>query len=289
VSFLALGRRANVVTARALGWKVRNVEVCADFTGLHFFEGDPKFFAGPRGAKRIDSGGFRPDGAVETIEIGKRARDRIALETHEKSAWLRKRQTDAATSVYAGTWRAGGWDARENVRRVEVRAHGKALVLRAKGSGPGLDLSDPAALLDAAALAALWRHATTTSRLVMPGRTRLRRADTDPRWLAVHAAGDVGADAGPRLVVAHDPDARTLAAAERVRRAKRALLRSAAELALLDPDSATLLSDLPATLTTDGEADAAQTRARGRVGHLVAPPTRIAPTPESREPLGTPC
>jgi hypothetical protein len=268
MSFLALESRANVATARELGWKVRNVEVCADFTGLVFFETDVKCFTGPRRARRIDSGGFRPDGTVETIELGKRARNRIAVETHDKTAWLRKRgDGKPEASMYAPTWRAGGWDGCNAVRRVEVRGHGRALKLRTRSGDVRVDLTDPAALLDATALAAFWRHATTTSRLAVSGRSRLRRAAVDPRWLAVSSAGGTGPS--PRLTVAPDPEACVLAAAARARRARQAMIRSAGVLALVAPDDlAALVADLA---TGDGNPDA---RALARVGHLVERPAK---------------
>lgn len=175
--------------ARRLGWTTTRLELASDFTDLRFFLEDvPRFDRGHGKIRLVDSRGVKPDGQVETIYIGDRGKDRLALSTHNKTQVLMAKKRKPEKSVYTKTWQAHGWDGVSPIRRVEARAHGEALQLQAvDGSGLTLDMTDPAALLDMTLLGSFWLHATTT-------RTRLTAADgsaTDPRWLAVQAAGGV--------------------------------------------------------------------------------------------------
>ncbi|MBL0197183.1 MAG: hypothetical protein IPQ09_23735 [Myxococcales bacterium] len=217
-------------SAAALGWRTRNLELCADFTGLEFVEGDVGRFVGPRGgAKRIDSHGFKPHGSVETIELGKRRRDALSIGTHDKTQKLRRDKQQPAQSVYSPTWHRHGWDGVARVRRVEVRANGRALRLRGAHPPVTLDLTNPATLLDDRALGQFWRHATRRLRLVGPGRfgnaTDLRHAPTDPRWVDVQ---EVGGPALPGILVVDRTEARRLEGAELRRRDGSALVKALA-------------------------------------------------------------
>jgi hypothetical protein len=173
--------------ARDLGWTAVNIEVASDFTGLRFYLEDvPRFDKGRGKIGTVFSRDLRPDGQVETIDIGRRDKDRLSVTTHDKTQAVLHNKGTPASSVYAPTWREYGWDGDADIRRVELRAHGSAIKLRSR-SGPTLDMTDPASLLDPAMVGAFWFHATTT-------RTHLRAPDgekTDPRWLAVQAAGGI--------------------------------------------------------------------------------------------------
>jgi hypothetical protein len=225
-----LGKRCpDVADARGLGWQTHKLELCADFIGLQFYQTDVNLFVNSRGGpQRVDSKGFKPDGQVETIEIGKRRHEVLAIETHNKTAAvLEKLKVDPAESFYAPTWRAYDWNGLDPIRRVEVRGRGRALRIKARKGSRAFDLTDPVSLLDQAALNAFWRHATTSrTRLVMPPPDqatafRPRRAATDPRWVAVQDAG--GVDDGVRFVRAPNDEARRLRWDQHVERVDRHL------------------------------------------------------------------
>jgi len=179
--------------ASAFGWRVSKVELAADFTGLHFFDGDQGLFTGKGRKRRIDSEGFKENGEIETLEIGTRGSNRLMLATHDKSQAIRNRlgcEPDA--SFYAPTWIKNAWDGVAVVRRVEVRASGRALLIRSR-DGELLDLREPSALLDRRLHHAFWRYATKAVRLVQrsaasKGASRKRHAKQDPRWVAVQNA-----------------------------------------------------------------------------------------------------
>lgn len=194
VSWLLLSVRCpSPKDAALLGWKTSRLELCADFTGLQFFDPDLTCFVGACGrAKRIDSKGFKVDASVETIELGKRGRHALAIATHNKTQKLRVDAVRPEASVYSPTWRAHGWDGKSIIRRVEVRAAGRALVLvGSTAPTERIDLGEPAALLDESILRAFWREATQRFRLVTPPSrgTDLRHQPVDSRWVAVQQAG----------------------------------------------------------------------------------------------------
>lgn len=181
--------------AHRLGWKTRNLELCADFTGLIFHDADLRRFVGARGrVSRVDSATSPDDDTVETFNLLVRGKNLLAISSHNKSQVLaRKDKVLPRKSIYWPTWRAHGYDGTSIVRRVEVRAAGRALRLRTE-SGKVLDLLDPAHLLDEHMLATFWRDATDRRRLVLKPKRGdgLRGAGVDPRWLAVQAAGAGG-------------------------------------------------------------------------------------------------
>jgi hypothetical protein len=175
--------------AATVGWSTVHLELASDFTGLTLFHDDAlRFIKGGGDFGTIHSRNPKADGQAETINVGSRGEHRLALSTHDKSGQLRSKKRNPATSVYAPTWAVHGWDGQASVRRVEARGNGRALNLVAlEDPKVTLDLTDPASLLDHAVLGAFWLHATMT-------RTRLRAPDaetTDPRWLAVQAAGGI--------------------------------------------------------------------------------------------------
>ncbi|MFO0675722.1 MAG: hypothetical protein U0169_04270 [Polyangiaceae bacterium] len=238
--------------AAALGWSTVHLELASDFTGLTLFHDDAqRFIKGGGDVEAIRSRNPRADGQAETINIGSRAEDRLALSTHDKSGQLRSKKRNPATSVYAPTWAVNEWDGEASVRRVEVRGNGRALNLIAlEDPTVTLDLTDPASLLDHAVLGAFWLHATMT-------RTRLRAPDaetTDPRWLAVQAAGGI---ARPQVRFAQVPrdQTRRLDLAERRELAEREAARKlGSALGLSGTDS---LEELLARLIERSEYKAA--------------------------------
>jgi hypothetical protein len=214
--------------AMAVGWRTHKLELCTDFTGLRIFyfdemcmtsrrkaKGNPK----KRGSTVIRSRGIRPDGQLETMEVGERGRNRIAVETHAKTPLLYEEGTKPTESVYAPTWGAYGWNGEAEIRRVEIRARGTALLLRPRSKAKSVvDLSDPATLLNSDALNRYWRHATSSrTRLAVPGKGPLRKRATDPRWIAVQNAG--GPDDGARWVQVNRMRARKLSDEEQRRKA----------------------------------------------------------------------
>jgi hypothetical protein len=210
--------------AAALGWQTKNVELCADFTGLRLGYDDVQAFVGGSrgdGPGVWKSKGYKQDGSVETVESAPRGRNALTVSTHNKTQKLREDKTPAEDSVYSSTWLANGWNGRSEIRRVEVRAAGHSLCLT--NGKTTLDLRRPEALLDRRLLDLLWRHATERFRLVVPPKrgNELRHRPVDPRWVAVQRAG--GEVRVPRLVVDQSD----------VRRLSLAVLRSGASQRLV--------------------------------------------------------
>lgn len=180
--------------SRQSGWMVERLELASDFTNFRLLNDDAQSFTGGRRSELIRSSPGDVIGEAETIDIGKRGPNSLAVSTHNKSLKLRRvDKVEPDASVYAPTWLAHGWNGAADVRRVEVRAAGDALGLTCEETGVVYDLQDPASLLDPVHLKAMWEHGTTQrTRLVVrtPGSKRaLRKVPTDPRWLAVQAAG----------------------------------------------------------------------------------------------------
>lgn len=219
--------------ARALGWSTWKLELAADFVGLQFFSNDPQKFVGRSKASRKDSGDYRPDDTVETIDCGQRRPHCLSVSTHDKSQWFVRKKLTVETSVYYPTWGAHGYSG-GRIRRVEARASGDALDLRprkgtpAGATVPGLDMRDPATLVDPAALGRFWRHATRKYRLADMSEgthsAKLRALPTDPRWLAVQAVG--GADDGIQYAAVERATARRMSHEDLLERAKRDLWRA---------------------------------------------------------------
>jgi hypothetical protein len=253
--------------ARSAGWATRNIELASDFAGLAFYSSDPQLFTNARGrARRVDSEGFASDGTIETLNIGKRGSNAVAVSTHDKTAVLLKDGIDPASSVYSLTWKQRGWSG-ERVRRVEVRARGSALRAEDKRTGEVIDLSDPAALLDAETLGRFWRYATTKrTRLVLSTTSRVRRAPTDPRWVAVQDAG--GCDDGARFQQA-PRDRLRLTVAEKLARDEQQLARSVRRVAVLAGahDAAELLPRIRELVSPEEIA-----RERARYAWMLPPP-----------------
>ncbi|MFO0662987.1 MAG: hypothetical protein U0174_03495 [Polyangiaceae bacterium] len=252
---------SSVSTARdagGAGWYVDKLELCGDFTGLHISSAEADYFTHARGGPERTQSHGRRTGAAETISIGKRRAHATSVQTHCKTLAIEDRlHISPTTSVYAPGWRLYGWNGRDEVRRVEVRAHGRSLRLRARDGGrPDLDLTDPANLLDPQKRAAFWRFAThQRTRLVQalpdtPSK-RLRRLRTDPRWVAVQNAGGLGEPV--RYTRDSVQEARLLlkeqAEVEATDKAARALGRLAA-LKGIDPDDISNL--LPALVEAPG-------------------------------------
>ena len=211
--------------AALLGWKTSRLELCADFTGLQFFDEDVTCFVGARGGpKRIGSHGFKFDHSVETINSAGRRRHCLAMSTHDKTQKLHVEKVRPEASVYSPTWRGYGWDGK-SVRRVEIRAAGRALLLVGSiAPSQRLDLRSPDALLDESLLRAFWREATQRFRLVTPpsGGNDLRHQPVDPRWGAVQNAGG---DALAQRFVVDRSEVRRLDLAELRERERRLLIK----------------------------------------------------------------
>jgi hypothetical protein len=92
-SWLLLGVRcSSPAHAFDLGWRTRNVELCADFTGLQIGHHEVQRFVGgsrKNGPGTISSHGYRRDGAVETVESAKRGKNALTVSTHNKTQKLR--------------------------------------------------------------------------------------------------------------------------------------------------------------------------------------------------------
>jgi hypothetical protein len=193
--------------------------------------------AGDR-ARRIDSNGFTGDDTVETINLGERGDHTLALTTHKKTkAVLQRLKCRPEQTVYSATWLADGWDGKSPIRRVEMRGAGRALRLRPKTGALGLDLVNPANLLESGTLRQFWRHTTEHRfRLVVPPARRndLRHQPVDPRWEAVQQAGGEGGM--PRLFVDQSEVCRLHLAALRRRRARELVRTLATCVGLADED-----------------------------------------------------
>jgi hypothetical protein len=240
--------------ARDLGWSTHRLELAADFTELRFYVQDVQMFDVGHGEIRlVESKGRKSDGQVESVYIGKRGKNRLAVSTHDKTQALTAKKRKPEKSVYAPTWRKHDWDGIAIIRRVEARAHGDALRLRATdGSGLTLDMTDPVSLLDHALLGAFWLHATTT-------RTCLKEPcgdGTDPRWLAVQAAG--GVQQQVRFAQVPRDETRRLDLAERRELAEREARRAVGRaLGLTGRSGHAALHDLVARLVDHPDFDGA--------------------------------
>ncbi|MCR9165517.1 MAG: hypothetical protein ACE37F_00700 [Nannocystaceae bacterium] len=164
-----LGQRCTGLTdAGSAGWRVHRLELASDFTGFPFLILDEANFR-----SRLMAGALRSslpkNGERETIEAGRRGRGQITISVHDKHAEIRKKQkVEPIDSIYAPLWKAHGWRGRLRVRRVEVRADGKALKLQDARTGQVFDLSEPSALLDRDMLARLWHEGTHRHLFALP-------------------------------------------------------------------------------------------------------------------------
>ena len=244
-TFLLTGQRCTSPDkARRAGWTTRRLELAADFVGLEISKNESELFVGARGGPLlVSSQGSMRRGMAETINIGKRGKHCLAISTHDKTQAVQSKSGRPEESVYRATWAANGWDGRASLRRVEARGHGRALnIVSRRNRRVGVDLRDPAALIDPTLLGRFWVHATTTrTRLVLASPSgsspRLRGLPTDPRWAAVQAAG--GNDDGDRYIQVPREERIRLDYRERVRRAEEAVARAVGRLVGLRAVSAT--------------------------------------------------
>lgn len=226
--------------AHELGWRLYELELAADFTGFELDVGDHARFLVPgRGnGQALRTDGCPIDGKEETVCVGKtgRVRDGLGMSCHNKTLQLSRRRIAPVKSVYAPTWERWGW-AGEEVRRVEMRFHGRTLRLRAKSCDASLDASHPRALLDGRVLGQLWRHATHRIRLTLGNHKRLRSSTTDERWVMVQNAVPPSDD----MSWTRQPRARQLTRDDWFRRTLKASMRNFAALITLtgwSPESA---------------------------------------------------
>jgi len=180
---------AGLLDAGSAGWRVHRLELASDFTGFPVRSLDEPNF---RSRQKISAWGssLAKNGERETVEVGARGRGPISISIHDKHAQIEKvHKVKPVASIYAPLWKTNGWQGRARVRRVEVRADGKALKLRHAKTGAIADLSDPSALLDRDKLARLWHEATHLHVLKLPseGVGKGRKPGTDPRWMAVQS------------------------------------------------------------------------------------------------------
>ena len=108
--FVTAKRCPDVDEAWLLGWSLDRLELAADFSGLAFSNDDVQLFTSKSKKELVRSGPGEELGEVETIYIGQRGRDRLALTTHDKSKLLRREGGTPSTSVYAPVWQANGWN-----------------------------------------------------------------------------------------------------------------------------------------------------------------------------------
>jgi hypothetical protein len=162
---------------------------------------------------------------TQTIAIGKRTTAPHSVCLYDKSDEM----TGDKSDIYIKVHEQHGWRQGERIMRVEHRLRGPALEYSGKESGELLSVRDPVAVIRE--LPRLWRLLCHKKRLVVPSQaTRLHRCPLDPRWSIVSeaaAAGECDEDwKQARIPHAH-------AHAERLRRAKRAVLRAATHVVIL--------------------------------------------------------
>ncbi len=179
VSWWLLGARVGLDGARAFGWEIRFVPIAVDYHGLHFAVDDVERFVGLRKTQVHCS-----NGELRTLYAGGE-RSPVRWVLYSKTDEINARRSGDA-SFYAATWaRAPGYEPDREIMRAELRLQGDGLVFVDRDTGEVIDLRDPATLADEAALAMVWAAAAAQRRLVLPGRSRKRRAATDPRWTAI--------------------------------------------------------------------------------------------------------
>ncbi|HXX70487.1 MAG TPA: hypothetical protein VEK07_25115, partial [Polyangiaceae bacterium] len=123
---------------------------------------------------------------LETIEFGKRGND-VFVRIYDKRAELLQRGDGEKTALEEERWRQHGWNGTDPVTRVEAQVSSDGLKTF------GLR-DDPDEVL--AKRAGIWAYVTRKwLRLVVSGRTRLKRCHTDERWKAVQEASfDTGGE-----------------------------------------------------------------------------------------------
>jgi hypothetical protein len=190
VSWWLLGARVELDGAHALGWESKSVPIAVDYHGLSFTLDDIGLFVGLR-----DTQAYCKGRELQTLYVGgERSPARWAL--YSKTEEIKARRGGDA-SIYAATWaHAPGYQTDREITRAELRLQGDGLTFVDCETREVIDLRDPAALADEAALAMVWSAIASQRRLVLPGRSRKRRAETDPRWTAII---DAARRAPPRL------------------------------------------------------------------------------------------
>ena len=191
-------------------WRITQIPLCADFTGLDVQLADSHSFIGAENyegrpvyipATRI-VGKTNPVQGVETLYIGK-ATSACQVVLYNKTAELASKATHSNVTTYRHVWEAHGWTEGEGLRRVELRLRDSGLTCRpfeAPDSAAVYDLRDPAALADQELLRKFWAYQTSRKRMVIADNDRPTRRSLDPRWGAVQAAAKVarhGTGAGP--------------------------------------------------------------------------------------------
>jgi hypothetical protein len=232
-SWWLFGATPGLDGAVALGWEVRQLPISVDFHGLPIKPSDAQLFAGAR-----QSSATFEHGEVRTLYVGgKRAPVRWVL--YCKSAEiLARRGGDRA--FYQAVWSSSpNYDPTAEITRAELRLQGEGLVFVDTDTGEVIDLRDPAALADCATLAAVWASAADRRRLVIGGRSRNRRGETDPRWTAIQAAARCPA---PKLRQARGLRVAACEVTQMARheRALRALHLAAASDGMTLPDGSTV-------------------------------------------------
>jgi hypothetical protein len=211
-------------------WRVTTLEVCADFVGWAWALADLRAVVG---ARKVGGWGVWCPATVaegdtertQTIAIGKRTTAPHSVCLYDKSDEM----TGDKSDIYIKVHEQHGWRQGERIMRVEHRLRGPALEYSGKESGELLSVRDPVAVIRE--LPRLWRLLCHKKRLVVPSQaTRLHRCPLDPRWSIVSeaaAAGECDEDwKQARIPQVH-------AHAERLRRAKRAVVRAATHVVVL--------------------------------------------------------
>lgn len=181
-------------------WRITQLPLCADFTGLDVKLADSQSFVGAEGhearpeyipATRI-VGKTNPVQGVETLYIGK-PNSACQVVLYNKTAELASKATHSNVTTYRHVWEANGWTEGEGLRRVELRLRDSGLTCRpleAPRSAAVYDLRDPAALGDQELLRKFWAYQTGRKRMVIADNARRTRMSLDPRWAAVQGAAN---------------------------------------------------------------------------------------------------
>ena len=222
------GHSCTIDEAFDLGWQCTRLELCCDFVDFSLVAEDRGHFSTRSKVSVLDKSKIidhdseaededededariELDGEVETIQVGSRANN-VSLISYCKTTQVNTQKRGANSCNYAAAWQYGGvWKGSVDsagllvgpkIRRVEIRLKDRGLELIERKEEAGTvaeeyNLRDPAKVIDAQTLASAWTWATTRcARLVDPYDTRtgervtrLCRAPTDDRWLAVQSA-----------------------------------------------------------------------------------------------------
>lgn len=265
-SRLFLGERlASLALAHELGWTVTGLEVANDYVGLPRWQlEDGRCFVGSRrlseheAVSKLDARSHNDaQGYVQTLDLGSRkSPTMLCLYDKDEQLFAAKPERAGGTprgddSTYRAVHVAHGWDGVAPRQRIEGRWKGEALMWEHVYSRKGVEFGtgevwnfrDPATIANRDALAFLWRKTTAKKRMIEPrSATRRERCKLDDRWALVQDVGKM-----PHVDLSQVRQRREVQCDTydvRVRRAARAHVRAARQLAALHDTSVRGFSDL---------------------------------------------